>query len=253
MDPTVSAATRADAPAVSVVLPVYNCPRYVGDAIESVLSQTFSDLELIVIDDGSTDETPSVLGRFAGMARVTLLAHANRGLAGTLNRGIELARGRYIARQDQDDFCHPKRLERQVAYLDDQPHCALVGTWAEIWSENQPTGRQHRHPSDTASLKYQLLLNNPFVHSSVMIRKAALDRVGMYCTDRMRQPPEDFELWSRIARENEVANIPEVLQVYRELPGSMSRDGAAPFLKRLVTISAENIAWAAGVLPSDAH
>jgi hypothetical protein len=109
----------------------------------------------------------------------------------------------------------------------------------------------HKHPSDNATLKFELLLNNPFVHSSVMIRKSALDRVGAYCTDRNRQPPEDFELWSRIARVYEVANIPEVLHIYREIEGSMSRVGESPFIRHLVTICAENIAWAAGSEPSD--
>jgi hypothetical protein len=172
-------------------------------------------------------------------------------LAATLNRGIELARGRYIARQDQDDISYPERFARQVAFLEAQPGCGLVGTWADIWGENASTGRQHRHPSGNALLQYQLLLNNPFVHSSVVIRKAALDRVGPYSTDSRRQPPEDFELWSRIARVYEIANIPEVLHMYREVPGSMSRDGRSPFLEHLVTISAENIAWAAEADPEN--
>jgi glycosyltransferase involved in cell wall biosynthesis len=237
---------------VSVILPVYNCPRYVGNAIESVFAQSYSDYEFIIIDDGSTDETPSVLARYKD-PRIRLITQANRGLAATLNRGIELASGRYIARQDQDDVSYADRFARQVEYLEAHPACGLVGTWAVIWNENGRTGRQHRHPSDNALLQYALLLNNPFVHSSVMIRKAALDRVGAYSTDNQRQPPEDFELWSRIAREFEVFNVPEVLHLYRELSGSMSRDGPSPFMEHLVTVSAENIAWAAGCDSADPH
>ena len=239
-------------PVVSVVLPVYNCPQYVGQAIESILAQTYADCELIVIDDGSQDETPDVLRRFKE-PRIRIVTQANRGLAATLNRGIELARGRYIARQDQDDVSFPERLARQVAFLEAHPACALVGTWAEIRREDDRTGRVHRHPSDNASLQFELLLNNPFVHSSVVIRKAALDRVGVYSTDTGRQPPEDYELWSRIARQFEVANIPEVLHAYREIEGSMSRVGPSPFMDHLVTICAENIALAAGLEPSDPH
>src|SRR6267378_876440 len=203
-------------PSISVVLPVYNCPHYVGEAIDSVLAQTFSEYELILIDDGSTDDTPSVLTRYKD-SRIRLVTQDNRGLAATLNRGIELATGRYIARQDQDDASLPERLEKQIAFLDAHPNCALVGTWAQIWKERAPTARAHRHAGDDATLKFELLLNNPFVHSSVMMRKAALDRVGVYSTDKTRQPPEDFELWSRIAREYAVANIPEMLHVYREV------------------------------------
>jgi glycosyltransferase involved in cell wall biosynthesis len=237
-------------PVVSVVLPVYNCPGYVGQAIESILTQTYADFELIVIDDGSKDETPDVLRRYAD-PRIRLITQANRGLAGTLNRGIELARGRYIARQDQDDVCFPERLAKQVAFMEAHPACALLGTGAEIWREDARTNRAHKHPSDNATLQFELLLNNPFVHSSVMIRKTALEQVGAYSTDRNRQPPEDYELWSRIGRQFEVANLPEVLHAYREIEGSMSRIGPSPFMDHLVTICAENIAWAAGVEPSN--
>jgi glycosyltransferase involved in cell wall biosynthesis len=239
-------------PSVSVVLPVYNCPSLVAEAIESVLRQTLQDFELIVIDDGSTDDTPTVLKHF-GDPRLFALRQHNRGLAATLNRGVELARGRYIARQDQDDMSHPERLAKQVAYLNANPHCALVGTWAEIWCGNVKTGRQHRHPTSNPQLQYELLLNNPFVHSSVMMRKSALEEVGGYSVDASRQPPEDYELWSRIARKYEVANIPEILHVYREVQGSMSRDGQAPFVERLITICAENIAYAAKVEASNRH
>lgn len=239
-------------PVVSVVLPVYNCPRYVGQAMESILAQTYRDFELVVIDDGSDDETPDIVRRYTD-PRVRVITQQNEGLARALNRGISLARGRYIGRQDQDDFSFPERLAKQVAFLDAHPKCALVGTWAEIWLEGMRTERVHAHPSESVDLKFELLLNNPFVHSSVMIRKAALDRIGMYSTDPGRQPPEDYELWSRIAREFDVANLPEVLHMYREVPGSMSRLGPSPFLDHLVTICAENIAWAARVEPTDAQ
>jgi len=237
-------------PTVSVVLPVYNCPQYVGEAIESILGQSFTDFELIVIDDGSTDETPGVLRGYSG-PRIRQMSQSNRGLAETLNHGIELSRGRYIARQDQDDVSSPERLARQVAFMDAHPNCALVGTWAEIWRDHKRTNRAHMHPSEGARLKFELLLNNPFVHSSVMMRKSALDEVGAYCTDRDRQPPEDYELWSRIARSYDVANIPEILHAYREVESSMSRAGPSPFLNHLVTICAENIAIAAGESPDN--
>ena len=239
-------------PTVSVLLPAFDGERYIGAAIESVLAQTYRDFELIVIDDGSRDGTLEAVRRFAD-SRIRIVTQLNRGLAGTLNRGIALAAGRYVARQDQDDLSFPGRLARQVAHLDSDPTCALVGTWAEIWRGDTLTGRQHRHPVDDATLKFELLLDNPFVHSSVMIRREALDRVGGYSTDAARQPPEDYELWSRIARGFGVANIPEVLHVYREVEGSLSREGPTPFMERLVTLSAENIALAAQLPPDDPH
>jgi hypothetical protein len=111
---------------------------------------------------------------------------------------------------------------------------------------DSPSHRYHDHPTDDVALRFELLFNNPFVHSSVMIRKSALDEVGLYTTDPARQPPEDYELWSRLARRFRVANLPERLTIYREVPNSISRATAQPFLEKLVTISSENLAYATG-------
>jgi glycosyltransferase involved in cell wall biosynthesis len=235
---------------VSVVLPVYNCPDYIGEAIKSILDQTFKYFEFIIIDDGSTDNTSEVIQTFND-PRIHFFRQQNQGLAATLNRGIEMAHGKYIARQDQDDISLPERLEKQVIYLDSHPECGMVGTWAEIWVEKEKTRQVHQHPSDNKTLQYELLFDNPFVHSSMMLRKSVLDKVGRYSIDRKRQPPEDYELWSRIARHFQVANIPEILQVYRDTPGSMSKNGVSPFMNNLVTLSSENIAWAAKLSPID--
>jgi len=240
----------SNSPLVSVLLPVYNGAEYLDEAIQSLLAQTFSDLEIIVIDDGSTDESASILEKFSE-DRVRVYHQANQGLAAALNRAISLARGDYLARQDQDDVSRPERLEKQVAFLQAHPQHGMVGTWARIWLENQEAGRSHRHPAESHILKWELLFNNPFVHSSMLIRKSAMQKVGGYCTDRSRQPPEDYELWSRIAREFELGNIPEFLHVYREVPKSMSRDGVNPFLDRLIRIGAENLAWAVGKAEPD--
>jgi glycosyltransferase involved in cell wall biosynthesis len=236
-------------PVVSVILPVYNGADCVGRAIDSILCQTFRGFELIVINDGSTkDDTATVLDKLAvvtGDERLSVVhLNPNRGLAGALNHGISIARGRYIARQDQDDISLPDRLASQVRYLEAHPRCGLLGTRAEIWVGDEPSGRHHDHPTDNAALQFDLLTNNPFVHSSVMIRKEALDAVGVYATAPERQPPEDFELWSRIARRFDVANLPERLVIYREMPPSMSRAGRNPFLNKVLLISAENLSHA---------
>lgn len=235
---------------ITVLLPVWNCPHYVGQAVESILSQSHSSFEFIIIDDGSTDHTPCVLEQYQD-PRIRCIRHSNRGLAATLNRGIELARGEYIARQDQDDLSFPDRLARQVAYMESHPKCALLGTWAQIMQGDRLTERYHRHPACPSELRYQLLFNNPFVHSSVMLRKSALEAVGGYSTDPTRQPPEDYELWSRLSRHNEVANLPEVLVHYREVPGSMSRVGPSPFRDNVIKICIENLSVASGAPPTD--
>jgi hypothetical protein len=240
-------------PDVSVVLSVRNGGADLPKAIDSILSQTFASFELIAINNGSTDGTAAYLDGIAD-SRVRAFHQSGGSLAAALNRGISLARGRYIARQDHDDLAGPSRIARQVAFLDAHPGHGLVGTRAEIWVGNKPSGRFHDHPTEDEMLRFDLLLNNPFVHSSVMMRKAALDNVGVYTTDPARQPPEDYELWSRIARQYRVANLGERLTVYREVHSSMSRDSAAPFVEKLVTISAENLAYATGAAaPEQVH
>jgi glycosyltransferase involved in cell wall biosynthesis len=211
-----------------------------------VFDQTFSDFEVIAINDGSKDDSASLLNAVDD-PRVRVFHQENMGLAATLNRGLAMARGSLIARQDQDDLSHPERFARQVAYLNDNPECILLGTAAEIWVGDEPSERAHDHPTEHALLAFDLLFNNPFVHSSVMMRRDAVQAIGGYTTDKSRQPPEDYELWSRLARKGRVANLPERLLVYREVPQSMSRTGPNPFLDRLVSLSAENLAFANGL------
>ena len=239
-------------PLVSVVLSVRNGEVDLRNAIESIQTQTFRNLELICINNGSTDQTAAILDGIND-PRVRVFHQEDKGLAAALNRGIFLSRGRYIARQDHDDLALPTRIEKQVSFMEAHPDCALVGTWAEIWAGDRRTERAHDHPADDAVLKFELLFNNPFVHSSVMLRKSALDDVGGYSIDQDRQPPEDYELWSRLSRRFQVANLPERLTIYREVPTSMSREGMSPFLWRLVLISAENLATVTGVATDDRH
>lgn len=230
---------------VSVVLPAYNGHLYIKDAIESILSQSFHDFELNVLNDGSVDSTESVVQSIHD-SRLKYDHQENKGLPAALNRLINSSCGKYIARQDQDDVSFSERLKKQVSYLESNPNVAMVGTWAEIWEGDVKSDRVLKHPAHDASIKLSLLFDNPFVHSSVMIRRSVLEEVGGYCEDKSRQPPEDYELWSRIARKYKLANIPEVLMAYREVPGSMSRTGDNPFLSRVIKISAENIAWYSG-------
>ena len=231
-------------PLVSVVLSVHNGAADLPGAIDTILTQTFSDFELIAIDNGSTDESAAVLDGLRD-PRVRIVHQENMGLAAALNRGIALARGRYIARQDHDDWAKPTRLEKQLAFLEGHPEYAMVGTRAEIWVEDRETSRAHDHPTDNATLQFELLFDNPFVHSSMLVRKSAFDVVGYYTTDPARQPPEDYELWSRIARRYKVANLAERLTIYREVPKSMSRAGSSS-VDKIVMISAENLAAAVG-------
>ena len=229
-------------PRVSVILPVYNGEPYLAESIDCILGQTFADFELIIINDGSTDDSAACVARFSD-SRIRYFEQPNAGLAATLNRGISLAQGAYLARQDQDDIAHPERFAAQAAFLDAHPGYCMVGTWAEIFSETESGQRFHRHPTENLELKLHLHFRNPFVHSSMMLRTDVLRAIGGYCTDKTRQPPEDYELWSRMARAGKVANIPRVLVRYREVLSSMSRVGGDdPFLPMVHKIACENIA-----------
>ena len=229
-----------DEPRVSVLIPVYNGQVFLKEAIDCVLAASIDSIEVLVLDDGSTDDTSKILASYDD-ERITVIHQSNIGLAATLNKGISLARGTYIARQDQDDLMLPGRLAKQVAFLEANPQVAMVGTWAEIRVVDKPDERAHRHPSACDVLRFRLLFDNPFVHSSIMMRADVVRGLGGYSEDKSRQPPEDYELWSRIAAEHHVANLSEILTVYREMPSSMSRSGVDPFLPNVLRISAENL------------
>lgn len=233
---------KSNGPKVSVILAVYNGENYIKDAVNSILNQTYSNFELIIIDDGSSDNTATIVKSFTD-PRIRFIEQENTGLAASLNRAIKLATGKYIARQDHDDLSLPPRLEKQVNFLEANPEYAILGTNSIIWEKDKPTNRGHRHPTDFATLNFKLLFDCFFVHSSVMLRKKALDQIGLYTTDPSRQPPEDFELWSRIVRQYKAANLNETLLVYRELPSSITR--TVNFKEKLIQICSENLAFMA--------
>lgn len=237
-------------PLITVILPVYNGAAYLEEAMDSMVSQTWQNWELLAINDGSKDNSLEILKKYSD-PRIQVIDQTNMGLAATLNKGISLAKGDYIARQDQDDVSLPGRLEEQIKFLQDHPEVGMVGCHAEIVGLKGEKIGYHLHPTGSAELKFFLLHNNPFVHSSIMFRKEVFAKTGVYSTDPSRQPPEDYEFFSRIARDWDVANIPQVLHIYREVRGSMSRDTRNPFLPKVLLISSENLAAASGKPVSD--
>lgn len=231
---------------ISVLMPVYNGAPYLHHAIQSILEQTHRNIELIIINDGSIDESEDIIQSFTDR-RIHYLYQENQGLPSTLNRAIKLAKGRWVARQDQDDISLPDRLKLQAAFLNQHPDYAMVGCRAQIWVGDQKTDRVLCHPTSDGEIRIGLLFYNYFVHSSVLIQKSVLEQEGGYSIDVSRQPPEDYELWCRIARKHKIANLAIPLLAYREVSNSMSRDAENPFLKKQAQLSAENIAWALGL------
>lgn len=209
-------------PRVSVLLPTYNGSRTIGRAIESVLSQTAGNLELIVINDASVDDTVQECMRAArGDARLRIVTNPlNLHICGSLNRGIEESSGEFIARIDDDDeWCDPEKLHKQLQLLDADPHMGLVGTWAALVDQDgSPLGLGCPRTTDD-TIRRGLLRGNQFVHSSVVFRRTAAGR-GY---DSRLVTVEDYELWLRIGTAWRVANIPEPCVRYRVNPAGISQ------------------------------
>lgn len=237
-------------PLVSIVMPVKDGADFVAQAIESVLNQTYSDFELIVINDGSTDHSLKVIEAFDD-PRLMILTQENQGVSKTSNRGLALCRGKYITRHDHDDLSLPARFAQQVQYLNDHPQCGLLGTAAEVWTPTGPTGRFRDFPTTPGAIAFELIFDSPFVLSSVMFRREVLEKVGNFSEDPLRTPMEDFEFISRVGRQFEMANLAERLVVYREVPNSESsvirpnHSGARDkVVSRIAMFSSENLAYA---------
>jgi len=193
-------------PKVSVVLPVRNGERFLTEAIQSVLDQTD---ELIVVDDGSTDGSAAIA---TGLG-ATVIRQEPLGLVAALTRGIAESSAPYVARMDGDDISLPERLGRLVAFLDRHPRVAFVAPGVELVDESGMRVGEIVLPPDDASLRRRLLLRNPFTHGAVVIRREALDSVGNYRADYGAN--EDYDLWRRLARDWELAAVPEILYRYR--------------------------------------
>ena len=206
-------------PAVSVLMAVHDGAPWVRDAVASVLTQTLENLELIVIDDGSTDATPEILARVSD-PRLRVERRERVGLTRSLNVALGLARSALIARLDADDEALPERLERQRAFLDAHAEVGLLGTGAREVDEAGRTAREIRPPADDRAIRRALIRRNPFVHSSVMMRRSVLERAGGY--DEALPVAQDYDLWMRMSRLTRLANLPEPLVVRRLPPGRVS-------------------------------
>lgn len=205
-------------PTVSVIMPVYNTAQYVGEAIRSVLDQTFRDLELIVVDDGSVDGSETVVRSFDDPRIRFERQSPNRGVSRTLNRALELARGTYIARHDSDDVSLPDRLRKQVTVLDADPAIGILGTYAStMTAAGDPFGAIEHHPITDAPIRFAQFFDSAFVSSTVVFRRALLDRTGGFDEVPERPVWDDYDMWSRLLRHTKAANIPEHLLRYRLL------------------------------------
>lgn len=212
------------APLVSVLISVYNGQDYLPQALDSLLGQTLTDLEIVAVDDGSTDGTWPLLQQYArrdGRLRPQQNP-ANLGLTRSLNRGLKEARGRYLARQDVDDLSEPQRLEAQAAFLEENPQVVLVGSdILVVDGQGRPTGEIGFRPRGDSGIRRYMLLNNAFFHSTVLLRRQALVDHGL-AYDETLAYAQDFDLWSRLLEHGQGANLPLALVRFRRHGGQLS-------------------------------
>lgn len=206
-------------PKVSVIMPVYNAEKYIQEAINSILNQTFEDLEFIIINDGSIDHTEELVNKYEDPRIRFIQNKTNLGIAKTLNRGLDLANGEYIARMDSDDISMPERLAKQVDYLEHHPEICVLGTGIECFGA---CWDKYIFSKESTQLKVDLLFNNCLAHPSVMMRSSILGKNGFYY-DSAFSKIEDYDLWCRIVEHYHLASIPEVLLKYRVHPNQVTQ------------------------------
>ena len=213
-------------PVISVLTTVFNAGRFFEPAIRSILSQTFRNFEFLIVDDASTDGSTKVAEAWASKdPRIRVIRNdANKGQTACLNQGLNLARGRWIARQDADDLAHPLRLSRQHRFLTIQPGVVLLGTNGRIIDEQDRLSGLLDAPLSHQAITWTSPFLNPFMHTSVMFRADVIrDEFGGY--NEAYRIAQDYELWTRVIAAHQSANLPQRLVCYRHLGTSLSKAG----------------------------
>lgn len=202
-------------PIISVLLPVYNGEKFLKEAIDSVLCQSFTSFELLIIDDGSTDDSCNIVLGYHDSRIRFLRNEKNIGLINTLNKGLEIAKGNYLARIDADDYMHPTRLEQQVHFLDANKDYVLVGSSVQLVRDGiEIEGDILKYYSDHDDIVFSMSFYCPFIHPSIMLRMGIV-RERQLKFDLGYLHAEDYEFWTRIVRYGKVYNLDENLTYYR--------------------------------------
>jgi len=203
-------------PKISVVMSVFNTEKYLTEAIESILNQTFTDFEFIIIDDGSTDKSAEIIKSYED-PRIVFIQQVNKGLAAALNRGIKAAKGKYIARMDADDIAFPARLEQQYKFMENNQNSIVLGTQAAVMDKNGKVIYKSHVPLDNKLLKEGLPFKTPFFHPTIMMRGDVILYSGGYTEIPFAQ---DLFLWNNLAAYGEFRNLESILLYYRVTPAA---------------------------------
>ncbi len=206
-----------DNPFVTVLMPVFNAEAHLIEAMESILHQTYTNFEFLIINDGSTDQSVEVIQSFQDTRIRLIHNNENIGLTKSLNRGLKMAEGKYIARMDADDISDPERLNVQVGFMEKYPDIAVAGTWFYLMFRDKVL----KTPVDPEETRIQILFKNPIGHPTVMMRKDFLEKHQFRYNEKYRTS-QDQELWYHISKIGKITNIPEVLLKYRRHVNKLS-------------------------------
>jgi len=201
---------KIDSPIVSVLMPVYNCEAFIESAVKSILNQSFKEFELLLIDDCSTDATVDIVSKISDTRIKLIQKSENSGYTNSLNQGLNLAKGIYIARMDGDDISHPKRFEKQIQFLEQNTDYVLCGSNYKIID----TETIITLPEFNDDIRLTLLSYCCLAHPSVMFRKSIIDNNSLQY-DKNKEPAEDYDLWSTLIKYGKILNIQEPLLDYR--------------------------------------
>jgi glycosyltransferase involved in cell wall biosynthesis len=215
-------------PTVSVILPCFNAEGTLEKALLSMSNQRYQDFEIITVDDGSTDSTAQALKDWRKRdSRIRIIEQEHQGIIRSLNTGIRHSQAPFIARMDADDYSHPHRIEKQVAFLENNPQISMVGCQVEMFPKDKVQGGYRRYVGwlnrliRHEQITREIFIESPFAHPSVLIRRAAFELVGGYEDHGW---PEDYDLWLRMYLAGiKFGKVPEVLFSWREHPGRITR------------------------------
>ncbi len=226
-------------PKVTVLMPVYNGEKYLAEAIESILNQTYKDFEFLIINDGSTDRSAEIIQSYKDSRIRVVHNPKNIKLIATLNKGLELARGEYIARMDCDDICLPNRLQFQVKYMDEHPEVGVLGSRVRNVNEMKDFISEPQRPLTHYGNQWILLFKTSLMHPTVIFRKKLVIDLGGYSKNALHS--EDYELWSRLSEHTIIRQQPNVLVILRKHDSNVGKRYRDIQLKTSMNTSMLNI------------
>lgn len=201
-------------PQISVLMPIYKGEEHLREAIDSILNQSFTDFEFVIVNDASPDRSEEIILSYKDPRIVYKKHEQNRGLVGALNSGLEICKGKYIARMDQDDIALPNRFELQYNFMENNPDCILLGGQADIINSKHKL----EYPTTDEAIRAKLIFNTSFVHPTVMLRKAMLDEHNLKYSESYKHA-EDYGFWVDLASHGKLANLPQSCLNYRRHEG----------------------------------